>query len=489
MRNKILLFFAITISMYSSAQVGIGTSNPDASAALEIQSTSRGLLIPKLSKIQRDAINSPAVGLLLYQTDNNPGFYYYNASNTWIRIGSNNTSNIAANTASITANINDIALKAPLASPTFTGTPSLPTGTTGITQSPANNSTAIATTAYVDNAASTASGVPYTGASGPVNLGAYDLTVNGITIGKSSGGASTKIGYRALESDTGYGNNAFGYDALKNSESANYNNAFGFQALASNTSGGMNTAIGKDALFSNLTGNYNSAFGSNALYYNVSGGYNLALGSSALTMNISARYNVAVGQESLVATNGNNNTALGFRAGNTNTTGTKNTLIGYDSDVASVSLTNATAIGANAIVNASNKIRLGDDNITNIETSGSVTIGAITIPNTDGTVNQILKTDGSGTLSWSTISSGLTEIADEYTSSTGVNSEYLTANKTSFTLTQAPSNNSKVKMYVNGIRISNTAYSWTGTTLTYIPANNGNNSLTTSDRVQFDYFY
>ena len=157
MKNKILLFFVITISMYSSAQVGIGTSNPDASAALEIQSTSRGLLIPKLSKIQRDAINSPAVGLLLYQTDNNPGFYYYNASNTWIRIGSNNTSNIAANTASITANINDIALKAPLASPTFTGTPSLPTGTTGITQSPANNSTAIATTAYVDNAASTAS--------------------------------------------------------------------------------------------------------------------------------------------------------------------------------------------------------------------------------------------------------------------------------------------------------------------------------------------
>ena len=47
----------------------------------------------------------------------------------------------------------------------------------------------------------------------------------------------------------------------------------------------------------------------------------------------------------------------------------------------------------------------------------------------------------------------------------------------------------RIKMYVNGIRISNTAYSWTGTTLTYIPANNGNNSLTTSDRVQFDYFY
>jgi len=148
MKNKILLFFAITISMYSIAQVGIGTSNPDASSVLEIQSTSKGLLIPKLSKTQRDAINSPAVGLLLYQTDNNPGFYYYNASNTWIRIGEetiiSNTSSIttnqgaiAANTASITtnqglittntssitANINDIA----------TNTTSINTNTASIT--------------------------------------------------------------------------------------------------------------------------------------------------------------------------------------------------------------------------------------------------------------------------------------------------------------------------------------------------------------------
>ena len=121
MRNKILLFFAITISMYSSAQVGIGTSNPDASSVLEIQSTSKGLLIPKLSKTQRDAINSPAVGLLLYQIDNNPGFYYYTASKIWIRIGeetiitantasiTTNQGVITANTASITSNINKIA--------------------------------------------------------------------------------------------------------------------------------------------------------------------------------------------------------------------------------------------------------------------------------------------------------------------------------------------------------------------------------------------
>ena len=44
-------------------------------------------------------------------------------------------------------------------------------------------------------------------------------------------------------------------------------------------------------------------------------------------------------------------------------------------------------------------------------------------------------------------------------------------------------------MYINGIRISNTAYSWTGTTLTYTPANNGNYTLSASDRVQMDYSY
>jgi hypothetical protein len=72
------------------------------------------------------------------------------------------------------------------------------------------------------------------------------------------------------------------------------------------------------------------------------------------------------------------------------------------------------------------------------------------------------------------------EVADEFTA---------TASQTSFTLTQAPSANSKVKMYVNGIRISNTAYSVSGSTLTYVPANNGSYSLTSGDRIQMDYYY
>lgn len=72
------------------------------------------------------------------------------------------------------------------------------------------------------------------------------------------------------------------------------------------------------------------------------------------------------------------------------------------------------------------------------------------------------------------------EVADEFTA---------TAPLTAFTLTQIPSVNSKVKMYINGVRISNTAYSYAGKALTYDPLNNGSYSLVTGDRIQFDYFY
>ena len=92
----------------------------------------------------------------------------------------------------------------------------------------------------------------------------------------------------------------------------------------------------------------------------------------------------------------------------------------------------------------------------------------------------MLKTDGSGILSWGTPSSGITDVTDESTAS---------ASQTSFTLTQTPHSNSKVKMFLNGVRISNTAYSWSGTTLSYVPANNNGTSLINTDRVQFDYFY
>jgi hypothetical protein len=80
----------------------------------------------------------------------------------------------------------------------------------------------------------------------------------------------------------------------------------------------------------------------------------------------------------------------------------------------------------------------------------------------------------------STNTASVNEAADEFAAATS---------QTSFTLTQTPATTSKVKMYINGIRISNAAYSISGTTLTYDPAGNGNYSISDSDRVQFDYSY
>ncbi|HYK43639.1 MAG TPA: hypothetical protein VEV83_00625, partial [Parafilimonas sp.] len=64
----------------STGAVGIGTTSPDPSSLLEIVSTSKGLLIPRMNKTQRDAIATPSTSLLIYQTNSTPGFYYFDGS-------------------------------------------------------------------------------------------------------------------------------------------------------------------------------------------------------------------------------------------------------------------------------------------------------------------------------------------------------------------------------------------------------------------------
>jgi hypothetical protein len=114
----------------------------------------------------------------------------------------------------------------------------------------------------------------------------------------------------------------------------------------------------------------------------------------------------------------------------------------------------------------------------NILSTGTLTAGNVTYPSTHGSNGQVLSTSGSGTLTW--LSIAVREVADQFSATTS---------QTSFTLTQAPHSNSKVKMFINGVRISNTAYTCSGTTLTYNPTNNGSYSLTAGDRIQFDYYY
>jgi len=70
--RALLLLLAATFSAQAqTGGVGIGTTAPDASAALDVSSSSKGLLLPRLSRTQRDAIAAPATGLTIYNTDTN----------------------------------------------------------------------------------------------------------------------------------------------------------------------------------------------------------------------------------------------------------------------------------------------------------------------------------------------------------------------------------------------------------------------------------
>ena len=75
-----------TMGVYAQ-NVGVGTSSPDNSAKLDVSATDGGLLIPRMNEVQRDAISSPATGLMIFQTDGTAGFYYYDGS-AWTAIGS-----------------------------------------------------------------------------------------------------------------------------------------------------------------------------------------------------------------------------------------------------------------------------------------------------------------------------------------------------------------------------------------------------------------
>ena len=71
--------------------VGIGTNSPSSSAILSLNSTTQGLLIPSLTQTQRNSISSPATGLLIFQTDNSPGFYFFNGT-SWVSIAGSSSS-------------------------------------------------------------------------------------------------------------------------------------------------------------------------------------------------------------------------------------------------------------------------------------------------------------------------------------------------------------------------------------------------------------
>jgi hypothetical protein len=87
MKKLFLLFIFHFLLLIAYCQnVGVGTASPHASAQLDVTSTSKGLLVPRMTTAQRTAIASPANGLMVYDTSLS-GFYFYNGS-SWTAVNS-----------------------------------------------------------------------------------------------------------------------------------------------------------------------------------------------------------------------------------------------------------------------------------------------------------------------------------------------------------------------------------------------------------------
>lgn len=81
----VLLFL---LSTFGYSQIGIGTTSPDPTSVLHVESTTQGFLTPRMTTAQRTAITTPANGLMVYDTTL-ASFYYYDTPTTaWIKINS-----------------------------------------------------------------------------------------------------------------------------------------------------------------------------------------------------------------------------------------------------------------------------------------------------------------------------------------------------------------------------------------------------------------
>ncbi|MEO6406042.1 MAG: tail fiber domain-containing protein [Ferruginibacter sp.] len=306
------LFGIAKMNLKAQQSVAINNSNntPNASAMLDVSSTTKGLLIPRMTSAQRSAIPAPATGLQVYQTDGTAGFYYYNG-NAWTQLGASGANLTGWSTTGNTA-INPLQ--------NFIGTTdnqpliAKANGEQVFRFTPGNNNTVIG---YKASKADSTGGT-YN------HIVGYEAGYN--NVGSFNHMDGLQAGYNNLAN-----NNQFsGFKAGYSNTTGNYNYFSGSAAGYSNTSGGSNLFLGYQAGYQNTTGNSNIFIGPQAGFKNSTGENNYSSGLQAGYNNIIGNDNHMVGYQAGLFNTASKNHFEGHAAGHSNTTGLDNQFVGYE---------------------------------------------------------------------------------------------------------------------------------------------------------------
>ena len=336
-------YVSITLGMFLcikclyAQSVGVNTISPDNSAVLDVSSTDKGFLMPRLSTSQMNAISGPATGLTVYNTDSGSVCMY--TGSAWVKMLLSTS----------TAAVNYIGKS-------YIGKTS-GYGSTGTKEGTSSNLYNINIGDYAGDANTSGSNNIALGynalknnQSGEEEIAIGQNALQNFTTGIFTNNAGNiAIGNNALPAMTaGHGTIAIGTSSLQSATKSTFNTGIGYESLYRLTTVTANTAAGYQSLYSSTTGYGCAAFGAYSLQYST-GDNNTAAGSLSGNDN----------------TSGQRNTFIGSQAGMGNISGNNNTFIGYYATPGQSSLSYAVAIGSGAVVSQDSTIILGANTYSN----------------------------------------------------------------------------------------------------------------------------
>lgn len=305
--NNFTWTITVHYTMYvESGSVGVGTSSPDSSAVLDLRSATKGFLPPRMNTGLRLAIDEPAEGLVIYDSDYDKLFCY--TGSTWVQLWDDFTSVIRDE----------------------------------------DNDTKIQVEETSDE-----------------DIIRFDVNnierwkMEGTRLEPSNTGSSIYIGDEAGKDDD-LTNNCIGVGSysLYNNISGNDNIAVGGSSMWANETGYWNTGIGYAALSNNEDGYLNTAIGHWSLNFNISGSENVYVGgTNVLHWTVDVNQCTLLGAQSSFTTERTNVTMLGYGITNSECTGNNQVLLGNTA----ISSIRAQVTGITAYSDARYKTNITED--------------------------------------------------------------------------------------------------------------------------------